>query len=704
MNSILLLLLVSFPLFMAALTFTLSKTIRALGHRGKNALLILTTAVEFALTVYLTIAGNGTEFLYRFTREASTLEISSLHLTFAGLPAIYAVVTTFMWLGAALLSPQYFKHHGISDRYCFFFLFTLGATVGVFLSSNLFNTFIFFEMMSLASYCWVVEEETTGARKAGKTYLTIAVIGGMVTLMGLFLLWDLTDTLSLSSLKALCLALEGSDKIELYAAAFCILIGFGAKAGMFPVHIWLPKAHPVAPAPASALLSGVLTKTGILGILVVTANLLFEDTLWGYVLLALGSVTMFLGALLAVFSVNLKRTLACSSLSQIGFITVGISMIALLGEENALAANGTALYMMNHSIVKLVLFLSAGAIYALAHSLNLNDLRGFGRKRPLLAAVFLVGGASLAGIPGTLGYLSKTLVHEAIVEYAHHTGNPVITAVEWLFLLSGGLTAAYVTKLFVAIFVEKPTEKGPENKRKLSVPSWIALIMGVVPILVLGCTPHLLAEKISAFALPFIGGHEMHHAVHYLAFANLKGVLISLSIGAIVYFCFIRTVLMTRDRQGNRIYSDRRNAKLSMEDRFYVPLGKLLIGTLTALARLLSQGIEPIAKLVFRIFRMLARLSCDTPDIALIGIRKTVLRPVAPPGERPKHPFCMWLGTKIDTTLRKNNPDADTAEFFIRITETHSNVTRKITGNFSFSLLMACFGVVVILVFLLFIF
>jgi NADH:ubiquinone oxidoreductase subunit 5 (subunit L)/multisubunit Na+/H+ antiporter MnhA subunit len=379
-------------------------------------------------------------------------------------------------------------------------------------------------------------------------------------------------------------------------------------------------------------------------------------------------------------------------------------MIALLGEENALAANGTALYMMNHSIVKLVLFLSAGAIYALAHSLNLNELRGFGRRRPLLAAVFLIGGASLAGIPGTLGYLSKTLVHEAIVEYAHHTGNPVITAVEWLFLLSGGLTAAYVTKLFVAIFIEKPTEKGPENKRRLSIPSWIALLMGVVPILVLGCTPHILAEKISAFALPFIGGHEMHHAVHYLAFANLKGVLISLSIGAAVYFLFIRTLLMPRDKSGNRIYADRWSPKLSMEGLFYVPLGKLLIGTLTVLARLLSQGIEPIAKLVFRIFRFFCRLSCDTPDIALIGVRKTVLRPVAPPGERPKHPLCMRIGTRIDRTLRRNNPEADTAEFLIRIVETLSNVTRKITGNFSFSLLMACFGIVVILLFLVFIF
>lgn len=703
MNSLLLLLLVFLPILAAVLVFALGKTVKPFGHTARTVFLILVTLLELAVALYLFLAGRGTEFLHGVhlhpELNSAPLEISSLALSFDGLPAIYALVTALMWFGAALLSPQYFRSHGISCRYAFFFLFTLGATVGVFLSSNLFNTFVFFEMMSLASYCWVVEEETVGAMKAGKTYLTIAVIGGMVTLMGLFLLWHLTGTLEISALKSLCGAVK--NRTELYVAAFCILFGFGAKAGMFPVHIWLPKAHPVAPAPASALLSGVLTKTGIFGILVVTANILFEDHLWGNVLLTLGAVTMFLGALLAVFSVNLKRTLACSSLSQIGFILVGVSMIALLGEENALAAHGTALYMMNHSIVKLVLFLSAGAIYAVAHTLNLNELRGMGRKRPLLALIFLFGGASLAGIPGTLGYLSKTLVHEAIVEYAVHTGNPVITAVEWLFLVSGGLTAAYVTKLFVALFVERPrpvyTEEGHKPAR-ISPLSYLSLLLGAVPILVLGCTPHLLAEPLASLALPFVGGHEMHHAVHYLAWANLKGVCISLAIGTAVYFLVIRTVLMSRDKFGKRIYADRWNPKFSMEDLLYVPIGKLLIALLAFAAKLLSSGLEPLAVLVFRIYRTLCRFSGSLPDMALLGLRMTVLRPVDPPELRSKHALCVSIGDRFDATFRKKDPNAHTAEFLIRIVETLSEMTTKITGNFSFSLLMACLGIVIILI------
>ena len=698
MNTALLLALIFLPLVASVTLYPIGKRAGARGYTVKSTALILVTLTELALTAILLFVGRGTSL------SLGNGALIPLMLSFDGLPALYATVTAFMWFGAALLSVHYFKHHGLSDRYAFFFLFTEGATLGVFLSSHLLTTFVFFEMMSLASYCWVVEEETDGARRAGKTYLTIAVIGGMVTLMGLFLLHHITGTLELSALKELCTATE--SRTELYAAAFCILIGFGAKAGMFPVHIWLPKAHPVAPAPASALLSGVLTKTGILGILVVTENLLPHDHFWGMLLLTLGAITMLLGAILAVFSVNLKRTLACSSLSQIGFILVGVSMIALLGEENALAAHGTVLYMMNHSIVKLVLFLSAGAIYALSHTLDLNELRGFGRKRPLLAAVFLVGGMSLAGIPGTLGYLSKTLVHESIVEYAAHSGNPYVTAVEWLFLLSGGLTAAYVTKLFVTIFVMKPQNAAYADpaRPRLPVLSWIALLIGIVPILLFGFTPHLLAEPIAASCLAFVGGHEMHHAVHYLAWVNLKGVVISLSIATIVYLVVVRLLLTSKDKAGVRFHVDRLPERYSMENVVYVPLGKLLTYLMTLVARILSEGLDVIAKLFFRFYRVLLHVFSDIPDLIVLTTRRTVLRPTNPPTPRPRYALCILFGSWIDRTFHKNDKEANTPELLIRTAKTLNTITSKIAGNFSFALLMACLGILAILVTLVFLF
>ena len=156
----------------------------------------------------------------------------------------------------------------------------------------------------------------------------------------------------------------------------------------------------MAPAPASALLSGILTKTGIFGILVISCRMMVHEERWGAFVLVIGVITMFLGALLALFSVNFKRTLACSSVSQIGFILVGVGMLVLLGEENTLAARGTFLHMVNHSLFKLILFLVAAIIYQNTHKLDLNDIRGFGRKKPLLMFCYLMGALGIGGIPG----------------------------------------------------------------------------------------------------------------------------------------------------------------------------------------------------------------------------------------------------------------------------------------------------------------
>ncbi len=303
-----------------------------------------------------------------------------------GFRLIYGTIAAFMWMMTTLLSGEYFKNHKNTRRFYLFLFMTLGATMGVFLSADLYTTFIFFEIMSFTSYVWVAQEENRPALRAAETYLGVAVTGGLVMLMGIFLLYHCLGTLEIEALREAAAAFP--DKGVLYVAGGCMLFGFGAKAGAFPLHIWLPKAHPVAPAPASALLSGILTKTGIYGTLILSCHLFLHDRAWGSAVLALGVVTMLLGAVLAVFSVDLKRTLACSSMSQIGFILVGVGMQCLLGAENASAVHGTLLHMINHSLIKLVLFMAAGVVYMNTHGLDLNRIRGYGRKKPLLAGIF----------------------------------------------------------------------------------------------------------------------------------------------------------------------------------------------------------------------------------------------------------------------------------------------------------------------------
>ena len=481
-----------------------------------------------------------------------------------GFRALYALVAGVMWLMTSLLSGDYFAHHYRNrNRYYFFFLLTQGATVGVFLSADLFTTFIFFEIMSFTSYTWVAHDETPGAMRAAETYLAVAIIGGMVMLMGLFLLWNAVGTLTISELYEAAKACPRKGTI--WAASICILFGFGAKAGMFPLHIWLPKAHPVAPAPASALLSGILTKSGIFGVIVVSANIFRASTAWGNMLLVLGLITMLGGAVLAVFSINLKRTLACSSMSQIGFILTGIAMGCLLGEENALAARGALLYMVNHSLFKLVLFMAAGVVYMNLHKLNLNDVRGFGRKKPILHFAFLMGAVGLMGVPGFSGYVSKTLIHEGILEYAELLAEEGMGALallyrgaEWIYLFSGGLTGAYMIKLYICLFWEKhPTQQIAYEAKKpyMGKLSALALLLSAAIVPALGLTPNLTMDKIADIAGGFLNAAAPAHAVHYFSLTNIKGACISLAIGLIVYLLFIRTKLMKKEN-GMREYID----------------------------------------------------------------------------------------------------------------------------------------------------
>ena len=408
-GSLILLILAVVPMLCAPLAWALGRK----GGQRAIAVMIACSAVEVAALIWLTALAAGGNAL-RLTWEGFLG--MGIRMRADGFRALYAMIASVMWLVTSLFSRDYLRHDHATGRYAFFTLMTLGATVGLFLSDSLYTAFLFFEVMSLASYPWVAHEETPEAMRAAQTYLYIAVIGGLVMLMGIFLLPARMATLPFSSLPAFVSA-YGFD--ALWLPALLILFGFGAKAGAFPLHIWLPKAHPVAPAPASALLSGMLTKAGVFGMLVLTCSLMRGCTAFGDVIFRLGVITMFLGALLAIFSTNLKRTLACSSLSQIGFIMVGVGLQGLCAGENGLAAYGTIQHMVNHSLFKLVLFLCAGVVAMNAHALSLNEVRGFGRKKPLLHFCYLMGMLGIAGIPGFSGYASKSLLHEGLLEYIH---------------------------------------------------------------------------------------------------------------------------------------------------------------------------------------------------------------------------------------------------------------------------------------------
>lgn len=548
-------------------------------EKSRNVTAYVIALSELAIMLYL-MACYG-PFAVRTESGHAFLEFTvsricglGLHFTLDGFRVIYGTIVALMWAGATLLSGEYFRHHKNTNRFYLFLLWTLGATMAVFLSADLFTTFIFFEIMSFTSYTWVAQEENKESLNAAATYLAVAVIGGLVMLMGLMILYHELGTVAIGELLEATELYEG-NRIWIYAARVCLFFGFAAKAGAFPLHIWLPKAHPVAPAPASALLSGILTKTGMFGILVVSCHLFLYDITWSAFVLGIGVLTMFGGALLAVFSVDLKRTLACSSMSQIGFILVGTAMMGLLGEHGQLAVYGTFLHMVNHSLIKLVLFLAAGVIYMNTHALNLNEIRGFGRKKPMLKMVFLVGALAIGGIPGFGGYISKTLIHESIVEYG---ATEIMKFVEYVFLFSGGLTVAYMTKISKAVFFEKNTdpevqEKFDAKKDYMNPVSAAALTVSAGILLVWGLFPHQLMDRFAETAQGFMNFHPHGepHIVAYFSFVNLKGALISIVIGVLVYLFFICKVLVRR-QEDTTMYVNLWPKWLDMEYLIYRPV------------------------------------------------------------------------------------------------------------------------------------
>lgn len=618
---------------------------------------------EFAVLAYLLAqVVGGKEFFF----EAPVL-LGGLKLQLDGFRALYGTIAALMWMMTTIFSKEYLHHYRNRNRYYLFTLITFGATVGVFLSADLYTTFVFFEIMSFASYVMVIHDETPGAMRAGQTYIAVAILGGMVLLMGIFLLKTLVGTLTISELKAACAAVPAEKRGMLYLAGALMLFGFGAKAGMYPLHIWLPKAHPVAPAPASALLSGILTKSGVFGILVLSCNIFLHDAPWGIAILTIGVLTMVTGAVIAVFSVNLKRTLACSSVSQIGFILVGVGMQCLLGKENTLAVWGTELHMVNHSLIKLVLFMSAGAIYMNIHKLDLNDIRGFGRGKPLLMGIFLCGYLGIAGVPLFNGYISKTLIHEGIVEFIElieEEGGSifVMKCVEWLFLFSGGLTVAYMTKLFGAIFVEKNANAALQEKydsmngKYMNLQSKIALGGSAIILPVIGFFPGIFMQGMAELGQEFMNGEGLEHAIHWFSLTNLKGAAISLIIGALVYIFVIRKFLIETKADGSTVYTNRWPEKIDMEDRLYRPLAAFCGKACVAISSVFAA----------------------VPDGVVTVLRKSILKDIAIPEPNPKDHEPGQLG------------------FDIQIPEEMDDVL----GGFSYGLILFGIGLCVMIVYL----
>ena len=356
--------------------------------------------------------------------------------------------------------------------------------------------YLFYELMALLTMPLVLHSGTKEAIAAGMKYLFYSIFGASMALIGFFFLSAYGTTLEFTAGGVLDMAKLSGHEGMMLVVTFLVILGFGAKAGMFPLHAWLPTAHPVAPAPASAVLSGVITKAGVLGIIRVVYYLVGADFVRGtwvqtaWMILAL--ITVFMGSMLAYKEKVLKKRLAYSTVSQVSYVLFGLSVM------NTAAVTGALLHVIFHSIIKDVLFLCAGAIIYKTHRTDVRDLKGIGKEMPIVMWCFTIVSLALIGIPPLSGFVSKWYLAVGSLE----GGVPVLSWVGPVVLLASALlTAGYLFTITIQGFF--PGADYDYTKLEKKEPSYfmtVPLIVLTVAAALFGIFPKPLLAVIEAIA------------------------------------------------------------------------------------------------------------------------------------------------------------------------------------------------------------
>lgn len=322
-----------------------------------------------------------------------------MRLGLDGTTQVFLLFTAILWGAAALYARGYLSGHEVADKARFhgFFLFTMGGNLGLILARDLASFYLFFVLMSFASYGLIVHDQTRRARRAGNVYL-VMVLFGEAFILPATLIAAATATTDISMLPEAVAASPARDAIIGFA-----LVGFGVKAGALPLHLWLPLAHPAAPTPASAVLSGTMIKAGLLGWITFLPGGQLSMSGWGLLMICVGLVAAFAGIVAGLAQEEKKTLLAYSSISQMGFMTAGLGCGLMVEEAWPVSLLAVTLYAAHHALIKGALFLGVG-VY---------DRSGARNALPVLAGMGFLG-LAVAGAPLTSGAVTKEYLKEAV--------------------------------------------------------------------------------------------------------------------------------------------------------------------------------------------------------------------------------------------------------------------------------------------------
>ncbi len=442
--------------------------------RRKVTLAVL--GVTLVLLIPVLLCGEMTLTLFTLSADLPIF----LHTDTMGL--VFACLMAFVWATVGVYSFPYMAHEGGEKRFYALYLCTLGALMGLCFAGSIITFYMFFEGMTLLTMPMVMHSGKKEAVSAGIKYLIYSILGASLVLLGVFVLAPYVKGFSFAAGGVLDMEKVAGHEGFVLAFGFLMLVGFSAKAGLFPLHGWLPTAHPQAPSPASAVLSGVITKAGVLGVIRLIYCYLGADFLTGtwvqtaYMCLTL--LTIFTGSLLAYHEGHLKKRLAWSSVSQVSYILFGLSTM------NPIGLAGAVLHAIAHSLAKDTLFMSAGAIILKTDKTQVSDLRGIGRRMPVTLACFTVASLSLVGIPPCMGFISKWYLAQGSlaatgVSAALNIVGPAV------LLISALLTAGYLFPVVIRGFItghDVPAEaiRKDDAPRMMLIPLLVLAVLSVV--------------------------------------------------------------------------------------------------------------------------------------------------------------------------------------------------------------------------------
>ncbi len=407
---------VPLPVFIAIPLVT-AFVLPVFGKKGKDAATVLANLATISLLV-LAVASIGQSGVYEIGKWSIPLGIN---LVLDGLSSLVLLAISVVSAAAMLFSARYMEQYTAKSKYLSLFLLMVAGMNGVALSGDIFNVFVFLEIASLASYALVGFGCEHEELEASFKYMVLGSIGSVFILFAVALVYGNTGTLNMAYVSD---AIQSSGlNAGLTFALALFVVGFGLKAALVPFHAWLPDAHPSAPAPISAMLSGILIKTlGIYALVRVVFNVFGVSVSIGWLLVVLGLLSMVAGAFLAIGQWDFKRLLAYSSISQIGYVMLGIGLGGLIiAKYNnlpwaSLAILGGLFHLVNHAVYKSLLFLTSGSVQMSTGTRQLKEMGGLAEKLPITRTTCTIASASIVGIPPFSGFWSKLILVVAAVQ------------------------------------------------------------------------------------------------------------------------------------------------------------------------------------------------------------------------------------------------------------------------------------------------